>query len=36
MLCDEIQKEGVEAFADSFDQLIDAIARKATPPSSSN
>jgi transaldolase len=36
MLCDEIQKEGVEAFADSFDQLIDAIARKATSPSSSN
>lgn len=34
-MCDEIQKEGVKVFSDAFDQLIDAIGRKAATPGSS-
>jgi transaldolase len=34
-VCDEIQKQGVDAFSDSFKQLIDAIRRKATAAGSS-
>lgn len=30
-ICDEIQEEGVEAFWDSFRQLVEAITRKADP-----
>ena len=33
--CDEIQKQGVDAFSDSFKQLIDAIRRKTTAAGSS-
>jgi transaldolase len=29
-ICDEIQQQGVQAFSDSFDALIEAIGRKAT------
>jgi hypothetical protein len=31
-MCDEIQQEGVKVFSDAFDQLIDAISRKAAAP----
>jgi transaldolase len=34
-ICDEIQKQGVDAFSDSFKQLIDAIRRKTTAAGSS-
>ena len=34
-VCDEIQKQGVDAFSESFNQLIDAIRRKTTAPESS-
>lgn len=35
-ICDEIQTQGVQAFSDSFEQLIDAIRRKATAGGSSD
>ncbi|MGD8513530.1 MAG: transaldolase [Deltaproteobacteria bacterium] len=34
-ICDEIQKQGVDAFCDSFELLIDAIRKKATAAGSS-